>query len=436
MSELIVRKFGGSSLASAQQFKQVKAIVMACDQPQAIVVSAPGKGDGYDVKVTDLLYLLHEHLKYDINYNGILSQIEERYLAIKKALNLQYDVMGYFDDLKKTLAQKVHRDWLVSRGEYLCGALLSEYLGYGFLDPANHLYVGYDKQFDEVNTKQHMKHVSIDNGLVMPGFYATTPHGEITLLARGGSDTSGGMLAVALNASLYENYTDVSGVYVTDPSIVKEAKTIEHLSYSEIKELSYRGAKLLHQEAITPVSKAHIPIVIKNTNDPAFKGTRISDVFKDNGHVVTAISGKKDFTVFNIAKKGDYHKTNVLQHILTVFMQHDIDIEHIPSGIDSFSVIVASETVESVKLVLLKQLNELEGIDSIDVEENLALIAVVGKNMAKTTGVAGTLFGALGKEKINVKVIAQSSTELSVIVGVDEPDYQRAIQTIYYAFFK
>ncbi|MEC9485414.1 MAG: aspartate kinase [Candidatus Izemoplasma sp.] len=434
--DIKVCKFGGTSVASSQQFKQIQHIVSLDNTRKIIVVSAPGKIADSQAKVTDLLYLLYEHIKYDTDYRHLLHQITDRFIEIKNNLGLSFDVKQYMSDLSKNLSKTVHRDWLVSRGEYLTAKLMSEFLGYTFLDSYQHIFVNYDKQIDYDKTESTMAKINVDHGIVMPGFYATTPNKDVTLLSRGGSDTTASIIAYALNVKAYENFTDVNGVYVTDPTIVKDAKIIPALNYSEIKELSYRGAKLFHQEAITPVAKRDIPIIIKNTNQPEEAGTIISSNASPKEHIVTAISGKKEFTIFNITKTGDEAKTKILQSIITIFMRHNIEIEHIPSGIDSFSVIVSHDQVDTSKFMIMSQLSELDGIERIDIEESLALIAVVGKNMAKTPGVAGKLFSALGNAKINIKVIAQSSTELSVIVGVDEPDYSDAITTIYHTFFE
>lgn len=433
---IIVTKFGGSSVASSQQFEQIKQIIELNPKRRVIVVSAPGKMDGAKAKITDLLYLLYEHIKYDIEYDYIMEQIKARFIDIKNNLSLSYDVDSYFNEVSSQLTKTVDRDWLVSRGEFVTAKLMSEYLGYTFVDSYQHIFVNYDKKIDYTKTEDVMKKVPLDNGIIMPGFYATTPNNDVTLLSRGGSDTTASIVAYALDAEAYENFTDVDGVYVTDPTIVKEAKIIPSLNYSEIKELSYRGAKLFHQEAINPVAKKDIPIIIKNTNRPEEKGTIITSETTEKTHTVTAISGKKDFTIFNITKNGDDDKTAILQSIITVFMQHNIDIEHIPSGIDSISVIVSHDQVDRSKFTIMSQLNDLDGVEKIDIEDSLALIAVVGKNMAKTPGVAGKLFGALGEAQINIKVIAQSSTELSVIVGVDQTDYNESIKTIYDTFFK
>ncbi|MCF7925013.1 MAG: aspartate kinase [Candidatus Izimaplasma sp.] len=434
--KLVVCKFGGSSVASSQHYQQVKRIIDIDSNRKVVVVSAPGKTDTMTTKVTDLLYLIYEHKKYNSDYTTLLKQVHKRFSEIKDNLNLTIDIDRYFEALKNTLKKEtVSRDWLVSRGEYLNAKLMSDYLGYTFVDAYNHLFVNYDKQFDYDQTEDVMQSIDIDKGIVMPGFYATTPNHHVTLLSRGGSDTTASIIAYALNASAYENFTDVDGVYVTDPSIVPNAQIITNLSYNEIKELAYRGAKLFHQEAITPVAKKDIPIIIKNTINPTAIGTVISNQDTLEKQIVTAISGKQDFTIFNITKDGDYSKTKTLQAIITVFMQHHVEIEHMPSGIDSFSVIVRHDQVDDVKFTILSQLNDIEGIDTIDIEEDLALIAVVGKHMARTPGVAGQLFGQLGEANINIKVIAQSSTELSVIVGVDHTDYKTAIQTIYQTFF-
>jgi aspartate kinase len=430
-----VVKFGGTSVANPNMFKQIKSIIMADPSRKIVVCSAPGKDKDSTSKVTDLLYLLHEHVKYNINYKDVIDKIKNRFLNIKNSLDLTFDIENYFLHLKEQLQQSISRDELVSRGEFLTATLLAEYLGYDFVDAKEVVPVNFDGSFDYKKGIASKVLLQGNKGIVVPGFYGNTPSNDIMLLSRGGSDITASFLAYTYDATCYENFSDVSGLFSASPSIIDAPKHIDEISYIEVRELSYRGASVFHPEAIIPASKKDIPIVILNTFNPKEKGTTISkEAPKDNG-IVTAIAGKEHFTVFNISKDKQYSKVKILTEILTLLSRYHIEIEHIPSGIDSFSVIVDTGEIGNNKLSIMNELHQIEGITNVGTEENLALVAIVGRNMANTPGVAGKIFGALGKEQVNIKVIAQASTELSVIVGVDGKDYQKAIKAIYNVFF-
>ncbi len=433
----VVAKFGGSSLASAEQFKKVKGIVSSSDVRNIVVVSAAGKRNKADSKLTDLLFLLHAHLRYSVPYENVWNLIETRFLDIKKELDLKIDIKQELEELKSTLSKDTNEDFLVSRGEYFTARLMSEYLGYQFVDAKDLILFNYDGTLNQEKTKEAVNIAFKKYGkMIVPGFYGAYPDGQIHLLSRGGSDVTGSILAQASGATKYENWTDVSGVLMADPRIIENPKGITQITYSELRELSYMGASVLHQETVFPVQQANIPIYIKNTNKPEDEGTIIQENCDDDSQIITGIAGKKNFTSFTIYRDQMSNEVGVISAALAVFDKYKISIEHIPTGIDNFSVVVESKDVEKILYDVVADLrNNISG-STVTVEDGIALVAVVGRNMASKPGISGKIFGVIGNAGINIKMIAQGSQELNIIVGVLNEDFEKTIKSIYDAFVK
>lgn len=432
---LVVSKFGGSSVANATQFKKVKNIVLSDNSENArnaVVISALGKKEPGDSKITDLLYLLHAHLKYNVPYNNIFDLIKERFNKVKNELSLSMDLDIEFNNLEKQLTKDVKEDFLVSRGEYITSKLMAEYLGYGFVDAADVIKFNYDGTVNYDLTYELIEKAYLEKGkVVIPGFYGSYPNGTIKTFSRGGSDITGAIVSAALKASFYENWTDVSGILMTDPRIIKEAKTIKEITYAELRELSYMGANVLHEHTVFPVQKANIPIKILNTNRPMDQGTIITENCFDKEQVITGIAGKKLFTSFTITKKQEVNKLSVIRNTLNVFAKYKINVEHIPSSIDTFSVVVPSNDVTNNLYDVVTELKNYEDIQDVQIDDDIALIAVVGRNMVFKPGISGSIFGIIGNNNINIKMIAQGSHELNIIVGVSNKDFEKTISVIY-----
>ena len=434
---VVVVKFGGSSMANAGQFQKVKNIVNANKDRKIVVVSAAGKRNSEDTKLTDLLFLLHAHLKYQVSYSNVMKMIEDRFYDIKNELNLSFDLDKELSDLKATLNKNTNQDFLVSRGEYITAKLMSEYLGYTFVDAKDLIFFNYDGSFNMPKIKEATKEAFEKYGkIIVPGFYGSLPDGNIKLLSRGGSDITGSLLAAAIDASKYENWTDVSGVLMADPRIVKNPKGINQITYNELRELSYMGASVLHQETVFPVQQANIPINILNTNAADDPGTIIMENCTDKTQIITGIAGRKDFTSFTIHKDHISDQVGVIRDALDVFAKYNISVEHVPTGIDNFSVVVASADVEKCIYDLIHDLNTTIKNCTVEIDDGIALIAVVGRNMASKPGISGQIFGVLGEHNINIKMIAQGARELTIIVGVLNSDFEKTINTIYNHFVK
>ena len=434
---VVVVKFGGSSMANASQFEKVKNIVTSNENRKIVVVSAAGKRNSEDTKLTDLLFLLHAHLKYQVSYTNVMKMIEDRYFDIKNELNLKFDLEAELNDLKSKLNKNTNQDFLVSRGEYITAKLMSEYLGYTFVDAKDLIFFNYDGTFNMAKIKEATKEAYAKYGkIIVPGFYGSLPDGNIKLLSRGGSDITGSLLAAAVDAAKYENWTDVSGVLMADPRIVKNPKGINQITYNELRELSYMDASVLHQETVFPVQQANIPINILNTNTADDPGTIIMENCTDKSQIITGIAGRKDFTSFTIHKDHISDQVGVVRDALDVFAKYNISVEHIPTGIDNFSVVVASADVEKCIYDLIHDLNTTIKGSTVEVDDGIALIAVVGRNMASKPGISGQIFGVLGEHNINIKMIAQGARELTIIVGVLNSDFEKTINTIYNHFVK
>jgi aspartate kinase len=432
-----VAKFGGSSLADADQFRKVQSIVRGDQSRRYIVPSAPGKRNSGDHKITDLLYLCHAHVQQEIPFDDVFQIISKRYLDIIRDLGLSLDLKPYLEEIKKNIASGATADYTASRGEYLSGLILADLLGYDFVDPAELIFFNHKGCFDAEGTQQSIrKGLSQHQQAVIPGFYGSDHKGRIKTFSRGGSDITGSIVARGIQADVYENWTDVSGFLMADPRIVKNPKPIEKITYRELRELAYMGATVLHDESIFPVREAGIPINIKNTNKPEDPGTFI--ISEEEGAVstgtITGIAGRKGFTIIHIEKNMMNSELGFGRRLLSVLEENGISFEHLPSGIDTISAVVADCQLEHKLERVLEGIRHRCKPDFLDVHPNLALIATVGQGMVNTPGIAARLFGALSKEGINVRMIDQGSSELNIIVGVDNEDFEKAVEAIYYAF--
>lgn len=437
-----VVKFGGSSVANAGQFKKIKQIIEDDPSRKFIVTSACGKEGKEDHKVTDLLYLAHAHVKYGVSYESIFSLIEAKYESIKKDLGLTTDLKKEFDLIKSLMNKNMDVDYLVSRGEYLTARLLAEYLDADFVDAAKVISFNYDGSINMEHTEALLKeHIKPDRKMVVPGFYGFLPNGVVKVMSRGGSDISGAILANIVDADVYENWTDVSGFLVADPRIVENPQQIKHINYAELREMSYMGANVLHDEAIFPVKKKNIPINIRNTNDFRNPGTMIMDNCDAVDAVtpppaITGITGKKHFTAITASKSGIANEVGFLRKVLTIFENYHLSVETMPVGVDSFSVIVETEQVKTCIYELLSTLKEELELDEVFMDDHLALLAIVGRGMKARTGMSGQLFAELGDNDINIRIINQGSDEISIMIGIDNRDFEKAIKCVYSRFIK
>ncbi|MBQ3357056.1 MAG: aspartate kinase [Oscillospiraceae bacterium] len=436
---LKVLKFGGTSMADAQQYRKVRDIVRADPERRVVVVSAAGKRFSGDNKITDLLYLCHAHLQYGVSFDSIFDTIRDRYLAIRDELGLQTDLEREFDALKQKMQTGISREELVSRGEYFSALLMAEYLGFDFIDASQWLFFRYDGTVDQEKSYPALRALVTEKGAVIPGFYGLMPDGKVRTLTRGGSDITGALAAAALNASVYENWTDVSGILMADPRIVDNPKTIERATYSELRQLSYSGAQVLHEMTVFPVREKNIPLNIRNTNDPDHPGTLISDEFvdqKNNQRFITGIAGKKDFSIVTISKKGMAGAVGTLRAIVEIFEDNTVPICYTPTGIDVISLVVPTEKLTPHLYTVTDELRSKVHPDSIKVADNIAIVAAVGRKMAYRAGTSGKIFAALGEQGINIRMISQGPDELNILVGVDEKDYAATIRVLYDAFVK
>ena len=426
-----VAKFGGSSVASAEMFKRIKDIVTSDKMRKVVVVSALGKRSSDDSKVTDLLYLVNAHIKYGVDYRPIFSLIKERYLGIRDKLGVECDLESEFDEIEKSVKAGGGEEYLVSRGEYLCAKLMAKYLGFDFVDAERLFYFDYYGRIDEKKTDEAIAALSVGKGVVVPGFYGVYPNGKVKLFSRGGSDITGSLLARGLNASLYENWTDVSGIMMTDPRIIEDPKRIEQITYEELHELSYMGAKVLHEETVFPIKEMNIPIRILNTMRPEDEGTLITAECTDASELITGIAGKKDFVSITVDCVRGFKKIEALEKCIKVLNDYRVDVEHITTSIDSFSLITEKSQVDKRLYELISDLRSLDCVRKVDVDDDIALMAVVGRNMVFKPGVSGRIFAVFGEANINIKVIVQGSQELAIIVGVSNKDLAKSIRAVY-----
>ena len=434
---LKVLKFGGSSLADANQFKKVAEIIKAEPERRYVVASAPGKRDNNDTKITDMLLDCFEH-SYDKEYTDMsFSAIENRYREIISELGLDFSLEEDFSNIRTAFINHAGRDYFASRGEYLNAKILASYLGFEFVDAGCCIFFNNDGGLDAEKTNNAIAKVLTKHDYaVIPGFYGSMPNGTIKTFSRGGSDITGSLVARAVLADIYENWTDVSGLLMVDPRLVENPKTVTEITYRELRELSYMGATVLHEEAIFPVRKAGIPINIKNTNAPEDAGTMIvsKSVTDTPDSVITGIAGMPGFTAIHIEKDMMNAEVGFTRRVLETLETHNICFEHLPSGIDTMSIVLRSDDIKEFKGNITADIVKSVSPDSITLFENLALIAVVGRGMISAPGTAAKIFTALANAKINIRMIDQGSSELNIIIGVEEKDYVAAIKAIYNEF--
>ena len=439
--EMKVVKFGGSSLADANQFRRVAAIVQADPARRYVVASAPGKRSKEDIKVTDMLYHCYELARQGKNIGDYYAKICDRYNSIIEELGLDFDISGELDYIRNAIEHYSGQDFAASRGEYLNSLILAKYLQFDFIDAESVIYFRENGTFDEERTNLMMREEPKKHQYaVIPGFYGVMPNGTIKTFSRGGSDITGSIVARAAEADLYENWTDVSGCLMADPRIVDDPLPIKTITYRELRELSYMGASVLHEDAIFPVRYAGIPINIRNTNDPAAPGTMIVSATSeyDSEHVITGVAGRRGFSVIYIEKDMMNSEIGFGRRVLDVLEDNDISFEHLPSGVDTMSVILSSACIkdEFKRERILTSINKRVHPDSIVIEDGLALLAVVGRGMVKAKGTAARVFSAISNAGINIRMIDQGSSELNIIIGVEEHDLEKALTAIYNEFVK
>ena len=437
---LKVTKFGGSSMADAGQYRKVRDIILSDPHRRVVIVSAAGKRDSSDHKLTDLLYLCHAHTKYGVACDSVFDMITSRYLEIRDELGLQLDLESEFAELKKRLdAKQVSEDELVSRGEYYSAKLMAAFLDFEFVDAADWIRFNMDGSVDTEYSYPALKQLGHGKGIVIPGFYGAMPDGRIRTFSRGGSDITGALAAAALDADVYENWTDVSGILMADPRIVDDPQPIPEVTYDELRELSYAGAQVLHEGTIMPVREKGIPVNIRNTNAPNDRGTFIQEDFDteiDPNRVITGITGKKDFSIITMCKRGMTSEVGVLKKVLAVLARHGISVDFVPNGIDNVSLVVRTDAIAPHLYAILAEIQQEVHPDSLEVLDEIAVIAAVGHRMAFRPGVSGKIFAALGQAGINIRMINQGPDELNIIFGVDNKDFAEAIRVLYNSFVK
>lgn len=431
----IVTKFGGSSLADSIHFKKVKNILESNPERKYIIPSAPGKSSFKDFKITDLLYLCHAHVKSGISLDDVFKLISERYKSIVDDLNLNLDLTSYLNIIKTDIENGASVYYTASRGEYLNGIILANYLNIDFIDAKD--VIKFNK-YGTLNIEE--TYVALKDKLsnheraVIPGFYGSNEHGDIVTFSRGGSDITGALVAASINAKLYENWTDVSGFLMADPRIVNNPKKIKTITYGELRELSYMGASVLHEEAVFPVRTSGIPINIRNTNEPENEGTLIVSNEIKHENTITGIAGKQNFTVLSIEKSMMNSELGFCRKILTILEQNGVSFENMPSGIDTVSVVISDSNLKNKTEIIVEEIKRACNPDSVVVYPNMALIATVGTGMAYTKGVASKIFTALAESDINIRMIDQGSSEINVLVGIENDDFEKGINAIYKAF--
>ena len=427
-------------MADAGQYRKIRDIILANPARKVVVVSAAGKRSKDDHKITDLLYLCHAHTQYGVDCTGIFDMIRLRYLEIREELQIDVDLESEFTALKKRLDSKsISQDELVSRGEYFSAKLMAAFLGFQFIDSADWVKFNFDASVDQEATYAALKELYQGEGAVIPGFYGKMPDGHIKTFSRGGSDITGSLAAAALDAEVYENWTDVSGILMADPRIVDNPQAIPEVTYDELRELSYSGAQVLHEASIFPVREKNIPLNIRNTNAPNEPGTLIQEHFDgdhDPHRFLTGITGKKDFTIISMSKRGMSNQVGVLRKVLTVLERHGISVDYVPNGIDNVSVVLPTEALAPHLYAVLSEIRKDVEPDSLDVHDEIAVVAAVGRKMAYRPGISGKIFAALGEADINIRMINQGPDELNIIFGVDNKDFNKAIRVLYNSFVK
>ena len=432
-----VAKFGGSSLADAAQFKKVREILLSDADRHIVVPSAPGKRSAADIKVTDLFYECNRLAASGSDFEQAFHTIRERYHSIADELGLKVDLDAYLDEVSRNIQLGAGADYAASRGEYLNGILLADYLGWDFIDPQQGIFFDEEGRLDSDKTQTELGRLLAGHEYaVVPGFYGCDTHGKVKTFSRGGSDITGAIVSRAANADVYENWTDVSGCLMADPRIVRNPETIRYVTYRELRELSYMGASVLHEDAIFPVRIAGIPTNIRNTNCPDEPGTVICYEAEDyeSEHVITGIAGHKDFAIINVEKAMMNSEIGFGRKLLQALEEQGISFEHMPSGIDTLSVVISDAQLEGHMTEILDRLHRDCQPDHIEVVNNLALIATVGHGMVRRVGIAATLFTALSEAGVNVRMIDQGSSEINIIAGVESDDFEVALRAIYACF--
>ena len=439
---LKVLKFGGSSMADAHQFAKVKAIVDSDPSRRVVVVSAAGKRSRDDHKLTDLLYLCYAHLQYGVSCDAVFDMIRSRYLSIRNELHLSTPLEAEFAALREKMDRGISQDELVSRGEYFAARLMADYLGYDFLDSTCWLRFRLGGTVDQPASYEALRRTASGRRVVIPGFYGAMPDGSVKTFTRGGSDITGALAAAALDADVYENWTDVSGFLMADPKIVQDPRPIERITYAELRELSYIGAQVLHEGTVSPVREKNIPLNIRNTNQPEHPGTMIREAFDDTAaelqesSMITGIAGKKGFSVITMTKNGMSSELGVIRRVLEILERYHINVEYIPSGIDSVSLVVETGKAAPYLYQALGDMEKEIKPDSLHVTDGMAVVAAVGRKMAFQPGSSGKIFAKLGENGINIRMITQGPEELNIIVGVDSADFEKAIRVLYNSFVK
>ena len=432
--KLIVTKFGGSSLADAEQFAKVGNILKSNKARKVAVASAPGKRNSGDVKVTDMLYRCCSDAEEGRSFDESLNLIRERYAEIMQDLSIEFELDSEINAIREHLLAGPDREFMASRGEYLNAKLLARYLDWTFLDAADYVRFNEDGTLDDETTDELLRGVlSEKEYVVLPGFYGADASGRVHTFSRGGSDISGSLAARAINAEVYENWTDVSGMLMTDPRIVDNPGTIDYISYQELRELSYMGASVLHEDAVFPVRKAGIPINIRNTNRPQDKGTMIVAELPKNRRpkIITGIAGSRGFSCIHVEKPMMNMEVGFGARLLKILADHGISFEHCPTGFDTMSVFVESACIGEDFDDVLDEIRQELDPEILIVDDSFAILAIVGHGMAYSKGVSARIFGALAEANVNIRMIDQGSSGLNIIVGVDEEDYEAAVQACY-----
>ena len=435
---LKVLKFGGSSLADAEHFRAVADIVKSEPNRRYVVASAPGKRFSSDTKVTDMLYKCYDLIAAEEDYTEVFDAIIDRYNSIIRDLQLDLDLTDIYEKIRVSLNHNSGRDYLASRGEYLNAMILAKYLGFDFIDARKVIFFNENGSFDAEKTNEVLRDYLLRHEYaVIPGFYGSMPNGTIKTFSRGGSDITGSIVARAAGATVYENWTDVSGFLMADPKCIDNPKPISKITYKELRELSYMGATVLHEDSIFPVRYSKIPINIRNTNRPEDKGTFIvSQTDEISEDIITGLAGKTGFSTIRIEKDMMNSELGFGRRVLQVLEENGISFEHFPSGIDTMTVVVGTKELQKKRADILSGICKMVNPENIFVEENLALIAIVGRGMVKAKGTAARIFTALANAGVNIRMIDQGSCELNIIVGVDSNDYITALRAIYNEFVK
>lgn len=432
-----VCKFGGTSMATAQTVNLVKNIILSDNERKYVVVSAPGKREDSDIKVTDLLYQAYDEQKNNGDYKKVLDKVRDRFNSLCKDLDIDLDINSHIDEIEREMPNAKTADYAASRGEYLAGLVMAKVLGFKFVDAADIIKFNSNGIFDDESTNDLIAKLKNEKeGIVIPGFYGKMPDQSIKTFTRGGSDFTGALIAKGVGATLYENWTDVNGFSVADPRIVKNAKNMSFLTYEELRELSYMGASVLHPDSIFPVKVEGIPIQIKNTFEPENQGTIITKTLLSNDQpIVTGVAGRKQNTTVLLKKPMMNNEIGFARKVLSVFERIGISVEHLPTGIDTMSIVFSAKLTEVEEEQIRQDLKIMVNPSHIEIGHGLSLIAIVGHGMASTKGTAAKVFTALADNDINIRLIDQGSSELNIIVGVEDKDFEKAIQSIYFAFY-